>query len=138
MKTLGYSACVCLAMALLGTVVPFAALAQSRTVNLEAGPIWSQVDAQSKCPGVAKANDGVWTGQWQTTVPGRMSVCEVRLRSKERSVVESVEAGPIWNQMDAQKKCPDVAKRNGGAWTGQWKTTVPGQMSVCELRFPRK
>jgi Mannan-binding protein len=48
----------------------------------------------------------------------------------------SVDAGPIWSQSDAEKKCPDVAKAKGGTWNGQWRTTVPGKMSVCEVRMP--
>jgi hypothetical protein len=30
-----------------------------------------------------------------------------------------------------------VAKTNGGTWNGQWQTTVPGKMSVCEVRLLR-
>jgi hypothetical protein len=122
--------------ALLGLASPSGAWAQTRTIAVEAGPIWSQSDARTKCPEVAKANGGVWNGQWRTTVPGRMSVCELSFPSSNRKyVVEPIEAGPIWNQSDAEKKCPNVAKTNGGAWTGQWRTTVPGSMSVCEIRF---
>jgi len=40
-----------------------------------------------------------------------------------------VNAGPIWNQQDAQAKCPGVC--SSLSWNGQWKTTVEGQMSVC-------
>jgi hypothetical protein len=117
--------------------LPSAASAQPEQINVEAGPIWSQSDAESKCPNVAKANGGVWTGQWKTTVPGRMSVCEVRFSSSHRKyIVKNVEAGPIWSQSDAERKCPQVAKANDGSWTGEWKTTVPGSMSVCELRLP--
>jgi hypothetical protein len=65
-----------------------------------------------------------------------MSVCELRLSpSKEIKVVEPIEAGPIWSQSDAEKKCPEVARKNGGTWNGQWRTTVPGSMSVCEIRL---
>jgi len=81
------------------------------------------------------ANGGAWNGQWRTTVPGRISICEIRLPSRGNSVVEAVEAGPIWSQADANKKCPEVAKANGGVWNGQWRTTVPGRMSVCEIRL---
>jgi len=49
-------------------------------------------------------------------------------------VVEAIEAGPLWSQSDAEKKCPEVAKANGGSWNGEWRTTVPGKMSVCEVR----
>jgi hypothetical protein len=118
--------------------VPSTARAQTRTISVEAGPIWNQADAQRKCSEVAKANGGTWNGQWRTTVPGRMSVCELGLPpSRDKYVVEVIEAGPIWNQSDAQKKCPEVAKANAGTWNGQWRTTVPGKMSVCELRLLR-
>jgi len=46
-----------------------------------------------------------------------------------------VNAGPIWNQRDAESKCPAVAAAQGGQWTGQWRTKVKGKMSVCEIRF---
>jgi hypothetical protein len=121
---------------LLGAAIPVAASTQSRTIAVEAGPIWNQADAEKKCSEVAKANGGVWNGQWRTTVPGRMSVCELRLSSSGKDVVEAVEAGPIWNQADAKKKCSELAKANGGVWNGKWRTTVPGRMSVCELRLP--
>src|SRR5579871_5871816 len=81
MKNLGYSLCFGIAAALLGAALPPVAVAQGRTIEVEAGPIWSQSDAQSKCPGVAKANGGSWTGNWRTTVPMQMSVCEVRVSS---------------------------------------------------------
>jgi hypothetical protein len=122
---------------MLGVAMPFVASAQTKTITVEAGPIWSQSDAEKKCPEVAKANDGVWTGQWRTTVPGRMSVCEVRVSSKGKYFVEEVEAGPIWSQSDAGKKCPEIAEKSGGTWTGKWRTTVPGRMSVCEVRVAR-
>jgi hypothetical protein len=127
-----------LAAVLLCLVLTSAARAQTRTISVEAGPIWNQADAQRKCPEVAKANGGTWNGQWRTTVPGRMSVCELRLpSSRDRYVVEVIEAGPIWSQSDAEKKCPEVARANGGTWNGQWRTTVPGKMSVCEVRLLR-
>ncbi|HQV04419.1 MULTISPECIES: mannan-binding lectin [unclassified Novosphingobium] len=47
--------------------------------------------------------------------------------------VRLVNAGPIWNQADAQNKCPVAAYAVGGRWTGQWRTTQEGRMSVCEI-----
>lgn len=51
-----------------------------------------------------------------------------------------VEAGPIWNNDHAKQRCPEVLadflEANPGTqakWTGHWKTTVEGQMSVCNL-----
>ena len=46
-----------------------------------------------------------------------------------------VNAGPIWNQQDAQSKCPVVAYAVDGRWTGAWRTTQEGQMSVCEIAY---
>jgi hypothetical protein len=45
------------------------------------------------------------------------------------------EAGPIWNNGDANSKCPAVCGP-GMRWSGQWRTTVPGRMSVCECVTP--
>lgn len=51
-----------------------------------------------------------------------------------------LEAGPIWNNDHAKTRCPEVAdewnaNRDDGTppvrWTGNWVTTVPGEMSVC-------
>ena len=44
------------------------------TTNVEAGPIWSNVDAQTKCPNTCSTKGG-WAGGWVTTVPNQMSVC---------------------------------------------------------------
>lgn len=38
-------------------------------------------------------------------------------------------AGPIFNDADAQKKCPQVC--GSSPWSGLWRTTVWGTMSVC-------
>jgi hypothetical protein len=59
-------------------------------------------------------------------VPNQMSVCQCVAPAK------TFDAGPIWNQQDANKKCPALCKTNSGTWTGQWWTTVPNQMSVCQ------
>ncbi len=47
-----------------------------------------------------------------------------------------INAGPIWNQPDAQQKCPRVCGQAGGQWTGHWRTTQMGQMSVCNCQMP--
>lgn len=124
--------------ALLGLALPSPAWGQTRTIAVEAGPIWNQADAARKCPEVAKTNGLAWDGNWRTTVPGLMSVCELRLpTSNGKFSVKSIEAGPIGSQADAERKCPEVAKANGGIWNGHWRTTVWGRMSVCDVRLPR-
>jgi arylsulfatase A-like enzyme len=46
-------------------------------------------------------------------------------------VCAAIEAGPLWNQSDAQNKCPQTCQQYG-SWNGQWRTTVQSRMSVCE------
>jgi len=46
------------------------------TLTLEAGPISSNSDANTKCPNRCNPLNMDWNGQWWTTVPNRMSVCE--------------------------------------------------------------
>lgn len=50
--------------------------------------------------------------------------------------VREINAGPIWNQPDAQQKCPRVCGQAGGQWNGHWRTTQFGQMSVCNCQMP--
>lgn len=47
-------------------------------------------------------------------------------------VIREYEAGPIWNQSDAEVKCPAICTSHSGSWTGQWRTTETGRMSICE------
>jgi hypothetical protein len=42
-----------------------------------------------------------------------------------------VNAGPILSNEQAKSKCPVAAAAVGGTWNGQWRTIVPGKMSVC-------
>ncbi|MEJ6392568.1 mannan-binding lectin [Gymnodinialimonas sp. 2305UL16-5] len=101
--------------------------ASQAQVAIEAGPIWNQGHADQVCPAIAASRGGSWTGQWWTTIPNEMSVCQIR-------VARAVEAGPIWNQGHANQVCPAIAASRGGSWTGQWWTTIPNQMSVCEIQ----
>ncbi|MBY0431667.1 MAG: mannan-binding lectin [Rhodospirillales bacterium] len=99
------------------------AMAQAFTVP--AGPIWNNSDAGQKCPTTCSGVN--WNGQWWTTVPNQMSVCQI-------STGTAVPVGPIWNNQDAQSKCPSQLSKV--SWDGQWWTTVPNQMSVCECVPP--
>lgn len=125
--------------------------AAARERSVEVGPIWNQMDAQRKCPEAARRVGGTWTGEWRTIRPGQMSECDIRMdrhegmrrieigpvrieQGRSRRGVRSVEVGPIWNQMDAERKCSEAARRAGGTWNGQWRTTRPGRMSECDIR----
>ncbi len=48
-------------------------------------------------------------------------------------VCMDVQAGPIWDNSDAKKKCPSVCSNSSSFynWNGHWVTTVEGTMSVC-------
>ncbi len=40
-------------------------------------------------------------------------------------------AGPIFNNRDAQTKCPRACAADNATWNQEWKTTIPGELSVC-------
>jgi FtsP/CotA-like multicopper oxidase with cupredoxin domain len=42
-----------------------------------------------------------------------------------------VDAGPIFDQQQADQTCPGVCAAKGQEWNGQWNTTEPGAQSVC-------
>ena len=97
--------------------------ALAATVNMDAGPIWSNQDAQTKCPTACTLT---WNGQWWTTVQGVMSVCQA---TNTLGGVAAFPVGPIWNNQEAPSKCK--AGLGTYKWNGQWWTTVPSKMSVC-------
>jgi hypothetical protein len=63
-------------------------------------------------------------GPWETFTLEILQLPETR----------DIEAGPIWHQQDAQDKCPRLCEFRSGKWTGQWRTTIEGRMSVCECK----
>jgi hypothetical protein len=106
-------------------------------VNIPAGPLWSNAQAQKVGPYIAAAHRGKFTGQWTTVIEGQMSIVEVELNapSGSNSYTMDVLAGPIWNNDDAKEKCPFICASYGGVWNGQWTTVVDGKMSVCGCTF---
>ena len=111
----------------------------ARAVETPAGPIWNNMDAQNKCPDVCRQNGNArWNGNWRTLPGTGSSVCDCDVAAGGRARggnAQWADAGPLWNQMDAQTKCPDVCRRSGGrTWDGNWKTTEPGRASVCSCQ----
>lgn len=107
-------------------------------VNIPAGPLWSNDEAQKLGPRIAAAHQGRFTGQWTTVVPSEMSVVEVELPTKPTGTHEyktNVIAGPLWSNDEAQKIGPNIAASYGAEFTGQWTTIVEGVMSVIEIRY---
>ncbi|MDM8566969.1 mannan-binding lectin, partial [Candidatus Halobeggiatoa sp. HSG11] len=71
------------------------------------------------------ADTGPTTGP--TTGPSTSTSCNEILTS----YTWEEEAGPIWDQSDAQDKCPTVCGDKNADWNGHWHTTIQGEMSVC-------
>jgi hypothetical protein len=90
--------------------------------SVEAGPIWSGSDANAKCAAVIGAIR--WGGQNGASTCG--------CRAGVRSATVNVEVGKL-EASAAPERC--TAACTQVAWTGQWWTTVPGAMSVCQLRW---
>ncbi len=44
-------------------------------VDVIAGPIFSNRQAQTRCPQVCGSLKAKWNGNWNTIIPGRQSVC---------------------------------------------------------------
>ena len=57
------------------------------------------------------------------------SIEPVAPRPLPRALTQDVEAGPLWNDTDAARKCPQVCAPE--RWSGAWRTTIQGRMSVC-------
>lgn len=109
-------------------------------VNIPAGPLWNNEEAQRLGSSIAAAHLGRFTGQWTTVVPNQMSVVEVELPAEPTGNTEytmDVLAGPLWSDEDAKEKCPSICASHGGTWNGQWRTVIDGKMSVagCTFRF---
>ncbi|MFU2208246.1 hypothetical protein [Solidesulfovibrio sp. C21] len=120
------------------------------TLDAQAGPIWNNDHAKKRCPEIVqewlRENPGqsaAWNGQWRTTRESEMSVCGLKTAPAPEPGMEfTQEAGPIWNNVHAKKRCPEVLAEwmqiNPGkdaAWTGHWWTTRENEMSVCVLRL---
>lgn len=107
-------------------------------INIIAGPIWSNDEAQKIGNRIAAAHLGKFTGQWTTVVEGKMSVIEVEYDTERATSSEytmDVLAGPIWSNDEAKEICPSICASYGGTWNGQWTTVVEGKMSVCGCVF---
>lgn len=48
--------------------------------------------------------------------------------------LQTIEVGPIWNNDHAIQVANDwIAKNPGYVWRGDWRSTVPGVMSVIDV-----
>ena len=90
--------------------------------SVDVGPIWSGADAQSKCGALATSS----------APSGANGATTCGCRIGPRSFAVNVQVGPL-DAATAQQRC--AAACAGPVWTGNWWTTVPGQMSVCQMRW---
>jgi hypothetical protein len=109
-------------------------------IDIPAGPLWNNNEAQNLGPAIAAAHFGRFTGQWNTVVPSEMSVVQVELPAQPTGETEytmDVPAGPLWSNDYAKEKCPSICASYGGTWNGQWTTVIAGKLSVasCTFRF---
>ena len=110
-------------------------------MEVEVGPIWNQRHAEEVAAEYIQNHpEYEWTGHWNTTRPGQMSVIFIQPRSDPASEVlqndaHDVEVGPIWNQAHASEVASRYIQDHPDLeWTGQWNTTQPGVMSVIQVR----
>jgi hypothetical protein len=115
--------------------------ARAAVVEIEAGPIWADIDASSKCPKVC-ADRGAqrWTGDWHTTQPGRMSVCNCEFsgpgpgvgpRPGQPSRPLPV-AGSNACSVGGTAKCPGCSVSCESGTLPRCDAPVDGQLSWCE------
>jgi hypothetical protein len=51
-----------------------------------------------------------------------------------KPITAPIQAGPLWNQQDAENKCHPICAAQSGVWTSAWRTTVQGQRSECDCK----
>lgn len=123
---------------------PAQTAANTRTRNVAAGPIWDDAQAGTKCPVIAANSNAKWTGNWTKTGPGNTSVCEISVvvptstpqapaSPSYSSTAREVAAGGIWDQAQANSKCPVIAANNKAKWTGRWRKINANNDAVCEI-----
>lgn len=95
--------------------------------------------ADGRCLDVAQADQGMdparmqaWRCHGRPNQQWRLDALPGSPPHPNPVQTRDVEAGPIWHQLDAQGKCPTVCVP--GRWTGHWRTTVQGRMSVCQCQ----
>lgn len=118
-----------------------------KIMNVNAGRIWSNDHAKQRCPNIAKQNNGVWTEKWSTK--DNKSSCQIKVAIKppvkpvappvvkapHQGSIREVSAGGIWDQAQANRKCPLIATQTNGTWTNKWRKTGPNNEAVCEIRY---
>jgi hypothetical protein len=116
------------------------AMPAAQAVEVQAGPIFNNMDAQGKCPRVCQQNgNSRWNGQWHTITGTATSVCDCEggmspVSPKGNS--QWAEAGPLFNNMDGRRRnragCRSAVAR-ARAWP---RRTAPALPAVREAAAP--
>ena len=94
--------------------------------HFERGQWFAQADG--RCLDVDR--NGVSVLSWDCNgSPGQQWALEGSAPLAPPAQARDIEAGPLFNQGEAERKCPAVCLP--GKWNGQWRTTIAGRMSVC-------
>ena len=113
---------------------------QGKLISVNAQQLWNQQHANQRCPQIAKEKGGRWTGKWSTKTANSPSFCQIEI--KPRMAIQparpmyktiKVQAGKIWNQPHANKRCLQLAQQNKGTWTKRWSSV--GERSSCEIKI---
>ncbi len=62
--------------------------------------------------------------------------CTAFRRHHKKYKTYTVDHGPIWNQRDAQDKCPRWCHRSNGKWSGKWWGMKNIKRSACQCLAP--
>lgn len=116
-----------LATSLIATQVFGSCLYMESFTTKNDGPISQQELVESECKVRCSEEGGVWSGYWNSKGDGN-SVCQCFKLQKFSTVNDD----PIWDNGDANNKCPERCSNEEGSWTGGWWTTTYGKNSVCE------
>ena len=86
-------------------------LSNVHAVDIEAGPIWNNNNAQQKCPGVCTSKNLQWTGHWVTTVQGKMSVCKCDPKTAQPTITPTQASPGTTTSLDAKAKATELLRK---------------------------
>lgn len=120
---------------------------QAKTINAEAGMIFSKFSAELQCKRAAAKLKGQWNGRYWTKPGSFMGVCQIIVPDpippkpvkhppiKPSVKLISVDAGRLWSEAHAKQKCPQLAKKEGGRWNGKWSDKTDSRPSYCQVEI---
>ena len=101
----------------------------ARASDVPAGaPLPDRAAADAVCPGVCKANDCGWSGEWKTAADGKGAMCDC---GTER--IRFVPGGQFTDDAGAMAACLETCVYNGDVYSGKWEHR-PGLFSMCGCR----